>query len=277
MRGSRGDLPFASKGWPAERSRAVLELAKVITPVNRHELLPRAFHRSKAEAKAVAVEIKPVEAPPGRDVVTAVRATPRAVPAPTAPAPVALALDGKQIVHPMNSTSPRPPYPRTERTEVEPPTTDLARLHVTVSKTFLEKLDRARDALSHAQPGASIADLLEAGLDLLLERDLRRKAIVAKPQKTPRPTTTDRIPASVRRAVFLRDGFKMPIPLAERGDLRLDSSARARSPPAAGARRALHDGEPPGGVPPPQWPRCAGDLRRRVDGSVHTAPCIGAA
>ena len=47
--------------------------------------------------------------------------------------------------------------PRTERPEVEPLTGDLARLHVTVSKTFLQKLDCARDALSHSNPGASIA------------------------------------------------------------------------------------------------------------------------
>jgi hypothetical protein len=108
----------------------------------------------------------------------------------------------------MNSSWPQPSPPRTERPEVEPLTAVLARLHVTVSKAFLQKLDRARDALSHSNPGASIADILEAGLDLVLERDLKRKGFVSKPQKTPRPTTTDRIPASVRRAVFLRDGFK---------------------------------------------------------------------
>jgi hypothetical protein len=187
---------------------SVLELAKVISPENRAEVLPRFFYRSKAESKVVAAEIRPVDAPPRRDVVTAVRAAPRAVPAPAAPAPTPLPFDGEQIVHPMNSTSPQPPSPCAERPELEPLTADLARLHATVSKGFLEKLDRARDALSHSNPGASIAEILEAGLDLLLERDAKRKGFVAKPQKNPRPTTTDRIPASVRRAVFLRDGFK---------------------------------------------------------------------
>jgi hypothetical protein len=47
----------------------VLELAKVITPENRAEVLPRFFHRSKQEAKAVAVEIRPAEVVPRREMV----------------------------------------------------------------------------------------------------------------------------------------------------------------------------------------------------------------
>jgi hypothetical protein len=203
---------------------SVLELAKVITPENRAEVVPRFFHRSKAEAKAVAAGIRPAEVVPLRDIVTAMRpaAARSPLPAPNQPS----SHDVGQEVHPMNGTLdlaapaaalegpavalpfPAAPPACDDRPELEPLTADLARLHATVSKGFLEKLDRARDALSHSQPGASIAEILEAGLDLLLERDLKRKAIVAKPQKTPRPCKPDRIPASVRRAVFLRDGFK---------------------------------------------------------------------
>jgi hypothetical protein len=51
----------------------VIELAKVITPENRDEVLPRFFHRSKSEAKAVSAALTPKEAPPTRDVVTQVR------------------------------------------------------------------------------------------------------------------------------------------------------------------------------------------------------------
>ena len=147
---------------------SVLEVAKVITPENRAEVLPRFFHRSKAEAKAVAVEIKPVEAPPRRDVVTAIRSTPMSVSTPDEKAPGPLPLDGKQIVHPMNTTLPPPSSGssvgsgnavpgtpshealprRADRPELEPLTADLARLHVTVSKAFLQKLARARDTRS---------------------------------------------------------------------------------------------------------------------------------
>src|SRR5512137_2185187 len=49
----------------------VLELARVITPGNSTEIIPRFFHRSKQEAKAVAVEIRPAEVVPRKEMVTA--------------------------------------------------------------------------------------------------------------------------------------------------------------------------------------------------------------
>jgi hypothetical protein len=52
-----------------------------------------------------------------------------------------------------------PPAPST----VEPLTADLRRLHVTVSKRFTQKLDAARDALSHSHSGADVETILEAG------------------------------------------------------------------------------------------------------------------
>jgi hypothetical protein len=51
---------------------SICELAKVITAENRADVLPRFFHTSKQEAKAVAAEIAPREAAPHRAVVTAV-------------------------------------------------------------------------------------------------------------------------------------------------------------------------------------------------------------
>ena len=49
---------------------SILALAKVITEANRHEVLPRFFHRSREEAKQVAVEIAPAVVVPRRTVVT---------------------------------------------------------------------------------------------------------------------------------------------------------------------------------------------------------------
>src|SRR5919197_1255605 len=57
---------------------SVVELAKVLTPENREDVLPRFFGLSRREAEALAVSIRPVEVAPRRDVVTVVRA---AVPA----------------------------------------------------------------------------------------------------------------------------------------------------------------------------------------------------
>jgi hypothetical protein len=49
----------------------VLELAKVISPENRADVLPKFFGLSKQEAKAVAVEIRPAEVVPRKEMVTA--------------------------------------------------------------------------------------------------------------------------------------------------------------------------------------------------------------
>jgi hypothetical protein len=52
----------------------VVELARVITPENSADVLPRFFYLSKQEAKAVAVEICPAAVVPRREVVTKVEA-----------------------------------------------------------------------------------------------------------------------------------------------------------------------------------------------------------
>jgi hypothetical protein len=59
---------------------SIVHLAKVLTPENRHEMLPRVFHRSRREAMEVAAAILPAEAAPRREVVTAVRTPPQPPP-----------------------------------------------------------------------------------------------------------------------------------------------------------------------------------------------------
>ena len=53
---------------------SVVELRKVLTPENRADVLPRFFQLSKQEAKAVSAALRPDEAAPHREVVTALRA-----------------------------------------------------------------------------------------------------------------------------------------------------------------------------------------------------------
>lgn len=136
------------------------------------------------------------------------------------------------------------------RDVAEPLTADLRRLHVTVSRRFLSKLDAARDALSHARPRASTEDVLEAALDLLLEAHAKRKAAVVKKPRlaggpkaaTPNtvgvcsrppvagtsaplpaanepasPPSTRRIPAAIRREVWTRDQGRCQWPLSSGG------------------------------------------------------------
>jgi hypothetical protein len=208
----------------------VIEVAKVLTPENLADTLPRFYGLSRREAEAVAVSIRPVEVVPVRVVVTPVRTavamtpssppdvSPERLDAPSSNPEVTSArvrpaeTDWRETASAetaADETTLRqerlsPPVP--PRSSTEPLTAELSRLHVTVSKEFLAKLGAARDALSHSRPNASIEGILEAGLDLILAAQAKRNGMVEKPLKTPRPRKDDHIPAHVRRAVWERDG-----------------------------------------------------------------------
>jgi len=182
----------------------VVELARVITPENITDVLPRFFYLSKQEAKAVAVEICPAAVVPRREVVTeVVTKVPRAPP-----------------FH-LDETPPHAspaPAPAEERASFVPLTSNLQRLHMTVSKQFLDKLDAARKGQGHAQPGASAEKVIEAALDLLLAQQAKRRGVVKRPQKNPRPSkSASHIPAAVRREVWARDEGKCTWPLDSGG------------------------------------------------------------
>jgi hypothetical protein len=82
------------------------------------------------------------------------------------------------------------------RDDVEPLTADFSRIHATVSRRFLKKLAAARDGLAHAIPGATTEQVLEAGLDLLLERQARARAQVKRPRKAGAATALLGTPAA---------------------------------------------------------------------------------
>ncbi|ACL67477.1 HNH nuclease [Anaeromyxobacter dehalogenans 2CP-1] len=205
---------------------SVCELAKVVTTDNCAEVLPRFFGLSSREAAAVAASIRPVENPPRREVVVPLRITvPAALPAEAlrdaAPAPVAL-FHAHETPPVSPSAEPSASIPQAacvavpvaKSSSVAWLDSDQARMHLTVSKAFLKKLDAARDALSHSMPGASRENVLEAALDLLIADRARRKGLTAKPQKTIRPSKPDHIPVHVRREVWARDGGRCTFLLA---------------------------------------------------------------
>jgi hypothetical protein len=216
------------------------ELAKVLTEENRAEVLPRYFGLSAREAKEVTAELLPRESPPLRAVVTGL-----VRPVPVQPVPPPLDLSVAITWPEPPGASPEPLAFRTSETgsarparveprdDVEPITADLRRLHVTVSRRFLKKVHAAREGLSHALPGATTEQVLEAALDLLLERQARARGKVKKPRTdvaaptstptlTPTPTEPppprrsgprESIPTAVRRAVWARDGGRCSWPL----------------------------------------------------------------
>ncbi len=164
----------------------VSELAKVMTEENRAEVLPLFFGCSRQEAKQLVAAIRPVEQVTRRTVVTEVPVIVQVV------QPV-----GRDLTHPE-----RVPLIQPERAQVEPMTATASRIHITVSPTFLPLLKRARAGQSHVQPNATDEQVLTAALELLVEKQEKRRASVA---------------ARVKREVRVRDGGKCQWPLASGG------------------------------------------------------------
>jgi 5-methylcytosine-specific restriction endonuclease McrA len=183
---------------------SVVELARVITPENSADVLPRFFYLSKQEAKAVAVEICPAAVVPRREVVTEV-VTEVAHEAAFQPGetPLAHVVQAATQAVPMQS---------------EPLTPNLQRLHMTVSKQFLDKLEAERKGQGHAQPGASAEKVIEAALDLLLAQQAKRRGVVKRPQKNTRPAKNPgHVTAAVKRAAWSRDDGKCTWPIDSGG------------------------------------------------------------
>jgi hypothetical protein len=208
------------------------ELARVITPENKGRVLPSFFGLSKREAQEVAAALGPVAAPPRREVVTAVRSAPAVATLALTPLADSAGISLTVVLpvepgvraadHPAEPTPalpvrPPPPPPSTS----EPLTAALSRLHLTVSREFVAKLEAARDALSHSRPGATTDEILEAGLDLVLRESARRKGLVARPRKTPPPAVaaahadSNHVPADVRREVWQRDRGQCQWPMPD--------------------------------------------------------------
>jgi hypothetical protein len=197
------------------------ELARVLTPENLDEVLPRFFGLSRREAMEVAAAILPAETVPERTVVTPVResvhAPANAVLAsegreatPAAPAPPSRALGAECL--PVGTSSPTPvpapsrPVEPPARVEVRPLDAERSRIHLTVDRGFHARLEEARDALSHAHPSPSDGEILELALEALLERAAKRKGLGTLRPKTPRPAKREHVPAHVLAAALEKAG-----------------------------------------------------------------------
>jgi 5-methylcytosine-specific restriction endonuclease McrA len=115
-------------------------------------------------------------------------------------------------------TATAPPTVPPARATVEPLTAELRRLHLTVSRRFLQKLEAVRMARSHARPGATVEVLLEEALDLLLARETkRRSATTDRPRAMACGASEEAITARVRREVWARDDGRCQWPLEAGG------------------------------------------------------------
>jgi hypothetical protein len=197
----------------------VVELARVMTFENRAEVLPRFFHLSRREAQQVAVGIRPATVVPMRTVVTEV-APVEAGWAGDGPSPgggrsstIELAMShprvlasdpvmGPEMDRPALSGPEAPSRASQARADVRPLTSTASRLHITVSPDFLALLERARAGQSHVQPGATDEQVLTAALEVLVEKQAKRKASV---------------PATVKREVRERDEGRCTWPTDDGG------------------------------------------------------------
>jgi hypothetical protein len=189
---------------------ATAELAKVLTDENMEAVLPRFFGLSAREAQEVVAELQPREAPATRVVVTKVEL-------PSAPSRLVQTAPQSTQIQPFLSLAPAqqahpdvvPPSQlrtsevafgggertHTPRDESEPLTADLRRLHITVSRQLLKKLEAARAGLGHAIPGATLEQVIDASVDLLLEKQARGRGLVKRPRAV-QPVVTATQPPS---------------------------------------------------------------------------------
>jgi 5-methylcytosine-specific restriction endonuclease McrA len=105
---------------------------------------------------------------------------------------------------PGDVTPPLPVAPAKHR--LEPLSASSYRIEFTAGTTLHEKLEQARNLLTHNVPSGDLAQLFERALEALLETETRRRMGAAKPrrQRALKPGSRH-VPVEVARAVWERD------------------------------------------------------------------------
>lgn len=114
--------------------------------------------------------------------------------------------DVRSRIEPMQAAT----GPETGRPEARAALEALApgrwRVVFTASAELRDKLERARDLLSHAVPSGDLGELFERALDALLEKETRKRFGAGRPRKARTLKAGSRhVPVEVERAVWERD------------------------------------------------------------------------
>jgi len=176
-----------------------------LTTENHRELLDAARHRSKRDIEELVARLVP--RPP-------VPSSVRKLPAPTA----------SSAASPSNTTSALPllaaPSPRAESPQVAipPPATSAVvqplaperyKVQLTISADTRKKLSQLQDLLRHQVPDGDLAEIFDRAITVLLAQVQRRKLAVTERSRDDARRVVPgsrHVPASVRRAVWARDG-----------------------------------------------------------------------
>jgi hypothetical protein len=189
------------------QGRLTLTTLQILGPkldeANCSELLEAAVGLSKRKLEEMLAARFPLP-----DVRMLVRKLPTPRPAPAAEALPLLAdrSDEPSTVPVVTAPSPA------ARARVAPLSAERFKVQLTFSREQRDKLNTARDLLRHAQPDGDLARIIERGLELLIEPQLKRRfGATDRPRKAKEPAPTRRtrhIPNAVRRAVLERDSLQ---------------------------------------------------------------------
>jgi len=177
---------------------SVTLLSPALTEENHREVLLAARHKSKRQIEEQVAALRPqAPAPPSiRKLPVLKRAASIPPPPSREVSPLALAAE--------STTLPQPPRPNV----VKPLAPEQYKIQFTISGETHDKLRRVQDLLRHSIPNGDPATIFDKALTLLLT-DIEKKklAATAKPRGDRSPQRSSRhIPASVKRAVWKRDG-----------------------------------------------------------------------
>jgi hypothetical protein len=121
------------------------------------------------------------------------------VPTDVRPVPVETSLAFDAVAAAAAAPSPRP--------RIEALSAERYAMQLTIGRDLLEKLERARDLMMHANPKGDLAVVVDRAVDALLSKlEKERLAKTDRPQKKKRPCVADHVPAATKREVFGRDG-----------------------------------------------------------------------
>jgi len=95
------------------------------------------------------------------------------------------------------------------RGRLEPLSASRYRVEFTASTELCDKVERARELLSHSLPSGDLAVLFERALDELIAREVRRREGAGVPRKRRElKAGSRRVPVEVARVVWERDGAR---------------------------------------------------------------------
>ena len=178
---------------------------------NVGELLERAAGRSKREIEAIVAEIAPRP-----DVTASIRRLPRPRPPANDPATIPAnhttptsgqAIRGAgEAPPPANATA--KPASRPARPSITPLSPARYKVQFTASQELRDKIERARELLSHRVFGGDLAEVFDRVLSIAVAKlERERFALTDKPVTKPRETApgSRHVPAELKRRVHERD------------------------------------------------------------------------